>query len=156
MEWLVMDMNERVKNGQSRKTLVIFDEFADAVAQSRKGKQLDVFKTFTSLTKTGAPKVEKVYSHTLKSLEENLKILLQKGRSSGFRILAATQRASVQVITGDAKVNFPVQVCFRVPKAVDSSVVIGEPGAESLTDKGDGLMKSPQYNDIVRFQGYTN
>jgi DNA segregation ATPase FtsK/SpoIIIE-like protein len=149
-----MDMNERVKNGQSRKTLVIFDEFADAVAQSRKGKALDVYKNVPYFTKTGVEKFERVLSHTLKSLEENLKILLQKGRSSGFRILAATQRASVQVITGDAKVNFPVQVCFRVPKAIDSTVVIGEPGAESLTDKGDGLMKSPQYNDIVRFQGY--
>lgn len=154
MEWLVMDMNERVKNGQSRKTMVIFDEFADAVAQARKGKQLDVFKEFTTLTKTGLPKKEKVFSHTLKSLEENLKILLQKGRSSGFRVLAATQRASVQVITGDAKVNFPIQICFRVPKPIDSNVVIGEPGAESLSGNGDGLLKSPAYKDILRFQGY--
>lgn len=154
MEFLVMDMNERVKNQQSRKTLVIFDEFADAVAQGKKGKQLEVFKTIWTTTPKGVKKPQKVYSHTLKSLEENLKILLQKGRSSGFRIIAATQRASVQVITGDAKVNFPVQVCFRVPKDIDSKVVIGEPGAEALNDKGDGLMKSPQYRDIVRFQGY--
>lgn len=154
MEFLVMDMNERVKNQQSKKTLVIFDEFADAVAQGKKGKALDVFKTIWTTSPKGVKKPEKVFSHTLKSLEENLKILLQKGRSSGFRIIAATQRASVQVITGDAKVNFPVQVCFRVPKDIDSKVVIGEPGAESLNDKGDGLMKSPQYKDIVRFQGY--
>jgi len=90
----------------------------------------------------------------LKSLEENLKILLQKGRSCGFRIVAATQRASVKVITGDAKVNFPVQICFRVPKATDSRVVIDEEGAEALEGMGDGLMKSPEYKDVVRFQSF--
>lgn len=89
-----------------------------------------------------------------KSLEENLKILLQKGRSLGFRIVAATQRASVNVITGDAKVNFPVQICFRVPKEIDSKVVIDEAGAETLSGMGDGLMKSPEYINVVRFQGF--
>lgn len=87
-------------------------------------------------------------------LEENLKMLLQKGRSLGYRIIAATQRASTKVITGDAKVNFPVQVCFRVPKAVDSKVVLDEEGAETLAGHGDGLMKSPDYLATVRFQGF--
>ena len=89
-----------------------------------------------------------------KSLEENLKILLQKGRSSGFRIIAGTQRASTKVITGDAKVNFPVQLCFRVPKEVDSKVVLDESGAEALQGKGDGLLKSPEYPDIIRLQAF--
>ena len=83
-----------------------------------------------------------------------VRIVLQKGRSSGYRIVAATQRASVKVITGDAKVNFPVLVCFKVPKEVDSKVVLDEAGAESLAGKGDGLIKSPQYNGIVRFQAF--
>ena len=83
-----------------------------------------------------------------------MKILLQKGRSLGFRIMVAMQRASVNVITGDAKVNFPVQICFRVPKEIDSKVVLDEPGAETLGGMGDGLMKSPEYLGIVRFQGF--
>lgn len=65
-----------------------------------------------------------------------------------------TQSASVKVITGDAKVNFPVQICFRVPKEQYIRVVIDEPGAEALTGKGDGLIKSPEYNDTIRFQAY--
>ena len=81
-------------------------------------------------------------------------MLLQKGRSLGFRIIAATQRASANVITGDAKVNFPVLVCFRVPKEIDSKVVLDEPGAETLNGKGDGLIKSPEYFGLVRFQGF--
>lgn len=112
--------------------LVVVDEFADAIAQARSGKALGDDR----------------------SLEENIRILAQKGRSLGYRIICATQRASTKIITGDTKVNFPVQVCFRVPKAVDSTVVIDEEGAESLAGLGDGLMRSPEYLDMVRFQGF--
>jgi len=132
MALLVDQMNDLVRNGRKKMTLVIFDEFADAVANSTKGKKLNGSR----------------------SLEENLRVLLQKGRSSGFRIMAATQRASVKVITGDAKVNFPVQICFRVPKEADSRVVLDEPGAESLAGMGDGLIKSPEYKETVRFQAF--
>jgi S-DNA-T family DNA segregation ATPase FtsK/SpoIIIE len=121
---LVEQMDKMVRGKQAKKIIIIFDEFADAV------------------TRLG------------KNLEENLRILLQKGRSSGFRICAATQRASVKVITGDAKVNFPIQICFRVNKEADSRVVLDEPGAEALAGKGDGLIKSPEYRDTVRFQAY--
>lgn len=155
MACLVDDMNERVKSGTSNKTLIIFDEFADAVANSRKGNELKVYEDKVVGTySNGRAKSKRVHVSTLKSLEENLKILLQKGRSTGFRIIAATQRASTKVITGDAKVNFPVQVCFKVPKEVDSKVVIDESGAESLSGKGDGLFKSPEYMDLVRFQAF--
>ena len=133
MQELVADMQARAKaRTKSGITLVIFDEFADAIAQARSGKELDGEK----------------------SLEENLRILAQKGRSLGFRILAATQRASTKIITGDTKVNFPVQICFLVPKAIDSNVVLDEDGAESLAGEGDGLMRSPEYLNTVRFQGF--
>ena len=147
MEIMVEEMNNRVKNKEFRKTLVVFDEFADAVASSAKGNALKI-KSTNLLT----GKSETI--GTRKSLEENLRILLQKGRSSGYRIIAATQRASVKVITGDAKVNFPVQICFRVPKDVDSKVVIDEAGAETLSGSGDGLLKSPDYLGLVRFQAF--
>lgn len=147
MELLVEEMNTLVKKGQKKSTLIIFDEFADAVANSRKGNELKEYE-YDYFTK------KNVLTGTKKSLEENLRILLQKGRSSGFRIIAATQRASVKVITGDAKVNFPVQICFKVPKEIDSKVVIDEGGAESLAGKGDGLIKSPELHSVVRFQAF--
>jgi hypothetical protein len=168
MGLLVLDMQERVKNGEQHKTLVVFDEFADAVANSRKGKELDIIEevqdgfyapkkmkgVFGDYLADPVPKMKMKVTGRENSLEENLRILLQKGRSSGFRIIAATQRASTKVITGDAKVNFPVQVCFRVPKEIDSQVVLDEPGAESLCGYGDGLVKSPDYPNTVRFQGF--
>ena len=122
---MVVDMNERVKNRQRHFSLVIFDEFADAADQSDG------------------------------TLIKNFKMLLQKGRSAGFRFVAATQRASVKTIPGDIKVNLPVQVCFRVPKGLDSKVVLDTEGAEALSGAGDGLIHSPEYNDgLVRFQAF--
>ena len=148
-------MNLLVKSGSVRKTLIIFDEFADAVANSRSGNDLKNYSMeMVGAYKNGAPKMQKVCTSVDKALEENLLILLQKGRSVGFRIIAATQRASVKVITGDAKVNFPIQVCFRVAKEVDSKVVLDEPGAESLQGNGDGLIKSPEFVDTIRFQAF--
>lgn len=165
MKELVDHMQQLVREGRYQKTLVIFDEFADAVANSRKGAELDIKemvqvgtyapkKGFLGMIEPGAPKMRLQKTGELKSLEENMRILLQKGRSVGFRIIAALQRASTKIITGDAKVNFPVQVCFRVQKEIDSRVVLDEPGAESLSDKGDGLIKSPEYRDTVRFQAF--
>lgn len=165
MKALVEEMNHRVTSGNSSLKLIVFDEFADAQAQARSGKELDIYeekrvgyyRQSAQAMALGLPpqekfKVEKV--GTEKSLEENLKILLQKGRSVGFRIMAATQRASAKIINGDAKANFPTLICFRVPKAIDSQVVIDEPGAECLAGYGDGLIKSPEYIDITRFQAY--
>lgn len=125
-------MESLIRQHRKSNIVVVFDEFADAVANARRGKELEDDRP----------------------LEENLRIVLQKGRSCGIHIVALTQRASVKVITGDAKVNFPVQLCFRVNKAADSRVVLDEEGAEALAGKGDGLIKSPEYNDTVRFQAY--
>jgi hypothetical protein len=155
LKTLVDEMQARAKSGERGKTLIIFDEFADAVSSARSGKELDIRETVViGRYKNGLDKVETRVVGREKSLEENLKMLLQKGRSLGYRIVAATQRASTKVITGDAKVNFPVQICFRVPKAVDSKVVLDEEGAEVLSGKGDGLLKSPEYFGVVRFQGF--
>ena len=131
MAQLVDLMRWRVRDGVVKQTLVVFDEFADALDSSRKGKALQGEK----------------------SLLENLKMLLQKSRSTGMHFVVATQRASTKIITGDIKVNLPVQVCFRVPKSVDSRVVLDEEGAEGLAGLGDALLHSPEYLDIVRFQG---
>ncbi len=130
LDELVDEMNERIKNRVTKLTMIVFDEFADAVAQSR--------STFGKNSR----------------LESNLQLLLQKGRSCGFRIISATQRASTKIINGDAKVNFPVLICFKVPKAIDSKVVLDVEGAESLAGQGDGLINSPDYENIQRFQGF--
>lgn len=128
----VREMQRRAALKERKPTFIIIDEVADAIDQSRKGKALEGEKSF----------------------EENLKMLAQKGRSLGYHIIIATQRASAKIINGDTKVNFPVQVCFRMPKAIDSKVVLDEDGAESLGGQGDGLMRSPSVPGLIRFQGF--
>ena len=155
MEFLVEEMNDKISNGNTSKKLVIFDEFADAISSSAKGNELKIYEDrAVGRYKNGSTKFKRTHVGTKNSLEKNLQILGQKGRSCGFRIVAATQRASVKVITGDTKVNFPVQICFRVPKEIDSKVVLGEGGAEALTGKGDGLVNTPEYLGIQRFQSF--
>lgn len=155
MAKLVDYMEDLIRRDKVETTLIIFDEFADALANARKGNQLKIYENVeVGEYANGNPKIKRECTGELKSLEENLRILLQKGRSCGIRIAAGTQRASVKVITGDAKVNFPVQICFRVPRETDSRVVLDEPGAEALMGKGDGLIKSPEYPDTVRFQAF--
>lgn len=155
MKELVAEMQD-LKGSFGGMTLIVFDEFADAVQSARSGKELDIREeVIVGEYKDGRPKKEMVVTGREKSLEENLRMLLQKGRSLGYRIMAATQRASAKVITGDAKVNFPCLCCFRVPKALDSKVVIDEEGAQALAGYGDGLFKSPEYMDqLIRFQGF--
>lgn len=166
MQLLVEHMGDLVKGGRQESVIVIFDEFADAVANSRKGKELDIIESVQ--VGTYAPKKDPIFGFPMKpeqkyamrktgehkSLEENMRILAQKGRSVGFRIVSAMQRADTKVITGTSKVNFPVQICFRVLKEIDSKVVLDEAGAEGLAGSGDGLIKSPEYNGTVRFQCY--
>ena len=154
MAFEVEYMNELVETGRKEIRFIAFDEFADAVDQSRKGKDLDIYRYFTTYNEKGKPKREKQFVRTDKSLSENLKMILQKGRSSGYRILCATQRASTNVINGDTKVNLTVQVCLRVQKEIDSRVVLDEAGAESLAGYGDGLIKSPEYGSTTRFQSF--
>lgn len=162
---LVEEMERRVKTGEDKKILIIFDEFADALMNSRSGSELDIKEEVQignyapkkgpfGFMMEGAPKMAIRKTGTLKSLRQNLMLLVQKGRSAGFRVVSATQRASVEIITGDTKVNMPVQICLRVPKEVDSKVVIDEGGAESLAGSGDALIKSPEYPGLVRFQSF--
>lgn len=156
MQRLVDYMQELVSSKEiNKRTLVVFDEFADAVANSRKGNDLKLYENvIDGHYANGMPKTKRICCGEHKSLEDNLRILLQKGRSAGFRVVAATQRASVKVITGDAKVNMPVQICFRVPKDTDSRVVLDEAGAETLAGQGDGLIKSPEFLQTIRFQAF--
>lgn len=155
MELLVEEMRNMVKTNSSHLRIVIFDEFAEAIANSRKPNELKVYQDqIIGTYANGLPKTKRVHVETKNTLEKNMQILLQLGRSVGFRIIAAMQRSSTKIINGDARTNFPVQICFRVKTEVDSKVIIDEPGGESLAGLGDGLFKSPEYLNVIRFQGF--
>lgn len=92
--------------------IIVFDEFADLILSGRKEKQL-----FESLVAR----------------------LAQKGRAAGMHVILATQRPDRRVVTGLIKGNLPLKVCLRVTSAVNSQIVLDNPGAETLLGKGDLL-----------------
>ena len=84
-----------------------------------------------------------------KEIEGYIQKLSQMARASGIHIIMATQRPSVDVITGTIKANFPTRISFQVSSKIDSRTILGEQGAEQLLGKGDMLYMSSA-NRIVR------
>ena len=77
--------------------------------------------------------------------------LAQKGRAAGLHVILATQRPTVDVITGLIKANFPMRIAFRVTSRIDSSTILDQPGADKLIGRGDMLLYSGV--EMERIQG---
>ncbi len=88
-----------------------------------------------------------------KELEENIKSLAQKARAAGVHLILATQRPSVDVITGTIKANFPSRIAFAVKSIPDSRTILDQIGAEALLGRGDMLYSPIDANDPIRLQG---
>ena len=84
-----------------------------------------------------------------KEIENYIQKLSQMARAAGIHIIMATQRPSVDVITGTIKANFPTRISFQVSSKIDSRTILGEQGAEQLLGKGDMLFMSSA-NKITR------
>ncbi|MGC2238274.1 MAG: DNA translocase FtsK [Pyrinomonadaceae bacterium] len=88
-----------------------------------------------------------------KEVEESITRLAQMARAVGIHLVLATQRPSVDVITGLIKANFPARISFRVSTKVDSRTIIDSNGAEQLLGKGDMLFLPPATSQIIRVHG---
>ena len=86
-------------------------------------------------------------------IETPLAVLAQKARAIGIHLILATQRPSVNVITGLIKANFPCRIAFRVSAKVDSRTILDQNGAETLLGNGDMLFLPPGKSEAVRVQG---
>ncbi|HMO81541.1 MAG TPA: DNA translocase FtsK 4TM domain-containing protein [Pyrinomonadaceae bacterium] len=88
-----------------------------------------------------------------KDVEESITRLAQMARAVGIHLVLATQRPSVDVITGLIKANFPARISFRVSSKVDSRTIIDSNGAEGLLGRGDMLFLPPATSQVVRVHG---
>lgn len=110
--------------GYLPKIIVIIDEIADLMLQD------DRFHRF----------------------EKTLTKLCQKCRAAGIFIIIATQRPSVNIVSGSIKANFPARISCKVSSKIDSKVIMDEQGADDLIGKGDAIIKNYQHNIPLRFR----
>src|SRR5260370_30492809 len=88
-----------------------------------------------------------------KEVEGHIIRLAQKSRAAGIHLVVATQKPTVDVITGLIKSNLPARICFQVSSRSDSRVVLDEMGADQLLGQGDMLFLQPGTSTLVRAQG---
>lgn len=147
--------------------VVVIDEFADLMLQGRaaekkrkSAKSLENIVTRVRVeamarraAKMGMRFKPDLDEENLDTIEDMIVRLAQMARAVGIHLIIATQRPSVDVITGLIKANFPTRIALTTSSPTDSKVILGTDGAEKLTGKGDMLLQAPSLG-TVRLQGY--
>lgn len=145
LTWLVEEMDERYEKLQKAKVRSLQaynDEYTDQIPRI-----VVVIDEFASLILT------KEKGET--SLAELMIVrLAQEGRAAGIHLVIATQRPSVDVVTGLIKANLPTRICFMTTSKTDSTIVLDQTGAEELVGKGDMLLLDPNKRGLQRLQGF--
>ena len=128
--------------------------------ETTRARNLDSFNA--KMVKAGKPKLPRIVIlideladlmlNSAEQTQEQIVRLAQKARAIGIHLVVATQRPSVDVVTGVIKANFPTRIAFTVASQVDSRVILDQPGAETLLGKGDMLFVHPE-TGLQRSQG---
>ena len=172
LKWAVREMNERYKQMSSLGVRNI-DSYNNIISKKQNKKETILKKVQIGFdSSTGKPiyqdkEIELTFLPFLiivvdemadlmlaagKEIEVSVQALAQKARAAGIHLVLATQRPSVDVITGTIKANLPYRISFQVTSKIDSRTILGEQGAEQLLGKGDMLFMSSA-NRIVRIHG---
>ncbi len=163
---LIKEMNDRYKvlseakvrsieeyDGNMPYKFVFIDEYGDLIMQNYIHEiETETNEVYSSGPRKGETKIDVERIDMSKDIEKYILMLAQKARAAGIHLIIATQRPSVDIVTGSIKANFPTKIAFRTAKVTDSKVIIDEGGAEKLTGKGDCIFSS-QDGD-VRLQAF--
>jgi len=141
LQWIVQEMNRRYRILKQMKVKKITEYHAKEGAESMPYIVLVIDEMADLMLSAGV------------DVESKIVRLAQMSRAVGIHLILATQRPSVNVITGLIKANVPGRMAFSVATSIDSRVVIDQMGAETLIGRGDMLFKSPISPRPIRIQG---
>lgn len=132
---------------------VIIDEFGELIAADHvKKTTIMTGRVFSRGDRAGQEETKSIETNISGEIEKKILRLAQLSRAAGIHLVIATQRPSTDIIKGTIKANFPIKVVFKTAKQIDSMVILDEPGAESLSGKGDMLFAGDK--GIERLQGF--
>ena len=171
LNWAVGEMEERYKRMASLSVRNI-EVFNNRVRNARKRGEMLARTVQTGFDRSGQPVFEKqkmelealprivivvdefadLMSVAGKDVEGAVQRLAQMARAAGIHLIMATQRPSVDVITGTIKANFPTRISFKVTSKIDSRTILNEQGAEQLLGQGD-MLYSTGAGNIIRVHG---
>jgi len=146
LKWAIYEMERRYRLLASKNTRDI-ETYNSKVECARRGEEKLPFIVII------IDELADLMMVASKEIEGYITRLAQKARAIGIHLVLATQRPSVDVITGVIKANFPARIAFQVAQKTDSRTILDQNGAEKLLGKGDMLYQSPLTSYPVRIQG---
>ncbi len=142
LTWLLIEMDERYRRFSEAGARDIDSYNAGARPGDRLPYIVMIIDELADLMVTAA-----------ETIEVKLVRLAQMARATGIHLIIATQRPSVDVVTGLIKANFPARLAFAVTSQIDSRVILDTPGADKLLGRGDGLLMTADSAKLRRVQG---
>lgn len=155
LKWAVTEMERRYKDlaGYGVRNIAGYnDKITGYIAEGRLDDNGDPYKKLPYIVII-IDELADLMMVAGKEVEESITRLAQMARAVGIHLVLATQRPSVDVITGLIKANFPSRIAFRVSSKVDSRTIIDGNGAESLLGQGDMLFLPPGQSNVIRVHG---
>lgn len=146
LKWAIYEMERRYRLLASMNTRDIVNYNEKIKKEKKKGERLPFIVIIID-------ELADLMMVASKDIEGYITRIAQKARAVGIHLVLATQRPSVDVITGIIKANFPARIAFQVAQKTDSRTIIDQNGAEKLLGKGDMLYQSPMSSYPVRIQG---
>jgi S-DNA-T family DNA segregation ATPase FtsK/SpoIIIE len=144
LKWVSREMDERYRRfaREGVRNITEFNKRMESIHQPQLPFLVVVIDELADLMMLAPDETERLITR-----------MAQLARATGIHLVIATQRPSVDVVTGIIKANFPARVAFAVASSVDSRVILDQPGAERLLGRGDMLFQSPDASSPVRMQG---
>src|SRR5207342_3550013 len=154
LRWAVREMEERYKTlaAEGVRNIEQYNRNIKLVLEETGNKDADAPKTLPFIVVV-IDELADLMMVASNEVEESIARLAQMARAVGIHLILATQRPSVDVITGPIKANLPARIAFRVASKIDSRTILDGNGAEQLLGKGDMLYSPPASSRFVRIHG---